>query len=294
MTDRIPPHPPYAGLHWHHAALPIAIVMIATASAAIISGAAAVFAQMQMALLISGIILLLWAPFAALALARHHWVGTAALGIVAALFALNLVSLTLPRVGVFAGFDWNWQGKTLDLIWCLALIALLSRDQRCEIGWTWRTRPGTLGEAFLNIGILVVAGYLLAGNWSPAAYDAERVSSLTLERILFDTTHPNLVEEIVFRGFMLALLDRAFPPRWTIWRAQVGWGLVLTTILFGLVHGVSVSPDGALVFDPVWLFASAVMGFVIGWVRALTGSLWPAFLAHCAPETGILLGMWLR
>jgi len=58
--------------------------------------------------------------------------------------------------------------------------------------------------------------------------------------------------------------------------------------LFGLVHGVSLSPNGALVFDPVWLFASVVMGFV-GWIPSLTGSLWPAFLAHCAPETGILL-----
>lgn len=294
MTDRASPQPPYAGLRWHHAALPASIVICAAVCVGILSGPGTIFGQMQMALLMISIILLLWSTFAALALARHHWTGAAALAMVAGLFALNLISLSLPRVGIFTGLAWNWQGKTLDLIWCLALIALLSRDQQREIGWTWRTRPGSLREAFLNIGILLVAGFLLAGNWSPAANGAERISALTLERVLFDTTFPNLVEEIVFRGFMLALLDRAFPPRWTLWRAQVGWGLILTTLLFGLVHGVSLSPDGALVFDPVWLIASAVMGFVIGWVRALTGSLWPAFLAHCAPETGLLLGMWLR
>jgi membrane protease YdiL (CAAX protease family) len=163
---------------------------------------------------------------------------------------------------------------------------MLSPQMRREIGWTLATRPGTLPVAFINIAILAIAGFALLGSASD--------QDLTLERVLFDTTHPNLVEEIVFRGFMLALLDRAFGTRWTFGGARIGWGVVLTAWLFGLVHGIALDADGALVFSLPYLLLTCVAGLVLGWIRALTGSLWPAFLAHAAPEAGILLALVVR
>lgn len=271
---------------WQHGAVPAAIILAAAAVVATQAGPEAVLAQAGTALGVSGLILVCAAPAAILALSRHRWRGAWALAIVGALLTFNLLSLTLPRIGPFAGLDWNWQGKTLDLVWCLAVIALLSRDQRLEIGWTWRTRPGTLPMAFTNIGIMALVGFMLmaGGALGPDG-------GLTLERVLFDTTHPNLVEEIVFRGFMLALLDRAFPPAWAVSGARIGWGTVLCAWLFGLVHGVVPGPDGGIAFDPLWLVVTFVTGLVIGWIRALTGALWPAFLAHAAPEIGILFAL---
>lgn len=283
MTD---PAPVLAGLQWRYAGLPVTIVFLAAAVVAAFVGPQAVFMETGKALMFAALILGAFAPAALLALAGHRWTGATAVWIVAGLFVLNLVSLTLPRVGPFAGLDWNWQDKTLDLVWCLALIALLTPGQRREIGWIWRVNPGTLPMALVNIAIIAIVGFFLLG---PGAN-----GGLTLERVLFDTTHPNLVEEIVFRGFMLALLDRAFPPRWTFSGARIGWGVMLTAWLFGLVHGIHPSTDGAVVFDPAWLAATFVAGLVFGWLRALTGSLWPAFLAHCAPEIGVLFALWLR
>jgi len=200
--------------------------------------------------------------------------------LVALLLALNTLILTLPRLGPFAGLEWNWQGKTLDLIWVLAAIALLHPALRREIGWSWRIPPGTVPVLAINIAILALAGFLLM----PAG-------TLTMERVLFDIGWPNLVEEIVFRGFMLALLDRVFTRRWAFGGTVLGWGAVLTAVLFGLVHAVQPAPDGGLGLDPAAFAITAAAGFVFAWLRTLTGSLWPAFLAHCAPEIGVLAAL---
>lgn len=236
------------------------------------------------AALLAGLTLLAFLPLAAIGARgeRERWI---AIALVALVYALNLFVLTLPRFGPFAGLDWNWQGKTLDLVWMLGVIALLAPAQRRAIGWTWQVRPGTLAIAAVNIAILALAGFLLAG-----VAPGRMAGGLSLERVLFDLSHANLVEEIAFRGFMLALLDRVFARHWAFGGARIGWGVVLTAWLFGLVHGITFT-DGVLGFDPVWLSFAFVMGLVLGWIRTLTGSLWPAFLAHTAPEAGMLAAL---
>ena len=68
-----------------------------------------------------------------------------------------------------------------------------------------------------------------------------------------------LVEEILFRGYLLGTLRLALPS----WPAQL-----LTAALFGLVHG--------------WNYALpiAVLGLLFGWLRQRHDALAPAILAH--------------
>lgn len=273
-----------AGLGWRHAAVPVGVVGAAAAFVSLQSGVS--IGTIGNAFAVGGLILLVWLAVASPVAAQAGREGAIAVIVVSLLFLVNLIGLSLPHIGFFAELDWNWQGKTLDLVWCLLLIGMLSPQMRREIGWTLATRPGTLPVAFINIAILAIAGFALLGGGSG--------QELTLERVLFDTAHPNLVEEIVFRGFMLAMLDRAFGTRWTFGGAWIGWGVVLTAWLFGLVHGIALDADGALVFSLPYLLLTFIAGLVLGWIRALTGSLWPAFLAHAAPEAGILLALAVR
>lgn len=279
-----------SGLGLRHAALPLGVVGIAACIVSLVTGLDTVGAAVGNALVVGGAVVGLWLTVAAPATWRAGRNGIVVALAVALLFLVNLIGLSLPRVGIFGELEWNWQGKTLDLIWCLLLIGLLSPQLRREIGWTWATRPGTLPVAFVNLAILVVIGFVALG--ANAVGGAAR--GLTLERILFDASYPNLVEEIVFRGFMLALLDRAFGTPWTFAGARIGWGIMLTAWLFGLGHGIWLDAEGMLVFDPVYLIMTFVAGLLLGWIRALTGSLWLAYLAHAAPEAGILLALSLR
>lgn len=277
-------------LRWRYLAPPLGVLAVALPVVGVLVGFDTVASHYSGWFLATATALLAFVPVAVMALASHHWRGGLAIALVIVLLLLNVLIATLPQAGSFTELDWNWQGKTLDLVWMLGIIVMLPMAIRREIGWTWRTNPGTLPVAFINIALLATAGFFILGAGLPMTAG----HMLTLEKVLFDTTHPNLVEEIIYRGFMLALLDRAFPPRWHVSGAKVGWGVVLTAWLFGLLHGCTPDEAGNLVFDPIWLAAAFVMGLVCGWIRALTGSLWPAFLAHCAPEVGVLLALGFR
>lgn len=69
-----------------------------------------------------------------------------------------------------------------------------------------------------------------------------------------------LVEELVFRGFMWDALRRMGSPR----LAMVG-----SSLLFALYH-----------MDPAQSSALLITAFTLGWVRWMSGSIWPGVLVH--------------
>jgi membrane protease YdiL (CAAX protease family) len=87
------------------------------------------------------------------------------------------------------------------------------------------------------------------------------------------------LEELVFRGILLALADRALPPRWNVAGARIGWGGVAVTIAFIGLHGLSI---GML----VGIVPAALLYL---WLRARTGSLAAPILAHLAWNLIVLL-----
>jgi CAAX protease family protein len=72
-----------------------------------------------------------------------------------------------------------------------------------------------------------------------------------------------VVEEIAFRGLMFGALEKRGTPQ--------GWTIVLTAVVFALFH-----------FEPVRLPVLLVIGLVLGWVRARTGSTLASMAAHMA------------
>ncbi|MEZ5088094.1 MAG: CPBP family intramembrane glutamic endopeptidase [Tessaracoccus sp.] len=200
---------------------------------------------------------------------------------------LSYVIHALPAVGPFVGLGWNWQGKTLELIWLAVLLCALPLWARDEVG-VRGPQPGSGRPAWLLIGAL----FVIFGALSLVAYltgELPTDNALNAERVLFDALHPNLVEELLWRGVLLALLDRALGTPWRVFGAQVGWGLVLVTVGFGLCHGLLITDEG-LYFSPGEILLTGFLGLLIGWVRARTGSVWMAYVAHCVPELAIHAG----
>ncbi|GAA1093527.1 CPBP family intramembrane glutamic endopeptidase [Nocardiopsis metallicus] len=230
------------------------------------------------------------APVAWLAV-RGRPGGPRALVVAAALVAVSMVALFLPRVGFFADLDWNWQGKLIELVWLVVLFLVLRRWAREEAGLRWRWEPGSVRPVVTVIALffLVIMGLLLFALWLQGD-PAEPVDG---ERLLFDSTYPNLTEELLWRGAILAVLDRALGTPWRFFGAPVGWGLVLTSLGFSFWHGFLYGPDGMTVSLGLLLF-SLISAVILGWVRARSGSVWPAYLGHCAPELGMsaALGLW--
>ncbi|UFU07851.1 CPBP family intramembrane glutamic endopeptidase [Ruania halotolerans] len=225
------------------------------------------------------------APSGALASARI-W---PALAVVSGFVMLTSLSGRIPRLALFEPFEHNWQGKILDLLWVGILFWVLRRWAREEAGMTWRLRPGSARRALLAIAAVftIFVGLSLLS----VVLDENAHQQTGLEQVLFNLTIPNLTEELIWRGAMLAVLDRAFGTPWRLGGAPVGWGLVITSVVFGAGHMILLSPDGAFSVNVAGGVFAAGMGVLLAWIWAYTRSLWPAFLLHCAPEVAVDVAM---
>jgi len=196
------------------------------------------------------------------------------------LFVVVLTTSTdLPRV-----LDWipripgqyNWTGKVLELIVSAVAISLLcSLDnwKREEFGLTLAFNKDT-GRDVLRflVPVMVVEAVVL---WFLIPGQVP-----TLEDHLFQLTAPGITEELAFRGVLLALLDRAFPGRRRILGAELGWSTVVTSILFGLWHGLDVSSHFKVSLEIAPMVIPTLGGFVLAWCRARSGTLILPILAH--------------
>ncbi|MDP9034282.1 MAG: MrtC family glutamic-type intramembrane protease [Myxococcota bacterium] len=81
-----------------------------------------------------------------------------------------------------------------------------------------------------------------------------------------------LPEEAFYRGYLQTQLDEVWPPRWRVFGARVGPGLLASAGIFALGHIVTVHlPTRLAVFFPALLF---------GWLRARTGGIGASVAFH--------------
>ena len=83
----------------------------------------------------------------------------------------------------------------------------------------------------------------------------------------------------MFRGVLLALLDRALPQRWRIAGAYIGWGGLALTASFIALHGLR----------PGLLLGVVPAALLYLWLRERTGSLLAPIAAHLAWNGSVLL-----
>lgn len=190
--------------------------------------------------------------------------------------------------------EWNWQGKLAAIVLSLVMIGVLLRSgwSRLEFGLTLRQYPNSL-RATLGVVALIVT-LQTAISW----YASER-SPWDSEALAFQATMPTLAEELMVRGLLLGVLNRAFEPRRTVLGAACGWAVPLTALVFALSHGLGVSQlpskaDGQVLGWTVTFNAFAfgrtfVTGMVYAWLRERSGSLIMPMAMHTLINTGGML-----
>lgn len=186
--------------------------------------------------------------------------------VAAGLVVLNDVMLTRGYGAIpdlFAGSDWNWQGKLLALAATLAVAALPAFGWR-RAGLTLAQAPGSLVAA-LPAALLYCAFFAAIALAFPAG-------PANADTIAFQLTMPGLEEEIFYRGVLLLALDRAFRGRVRFLGVEWGWGALLSCALFGLAHAFGYS-DGRFSFDAMTMALTAVPSLLAVWTRLRTGSL---------------------
>jgi membrane protease YdiL (CAAX protease family) len=134
--------------------------------------------------------------------------------------------------------------------------------------------PWALGLALTVVVADFFAVYLYEWTLGPfeegalaELWDPSRASQFALNFVVIAVVAP-IFEEVMYRGIGYGLLEPLGP----------GTAIVVTGVLFGLVHGY-------VYVLPIYV----VYGVTLGWLRARTGSIYPGMLAHGATNATALV-----
>lgn len=168
-----------------------------------------------------------------------------------------------------SGSRWNWTGKLLAMAGLLAIATLPAFGWK-RVGLTLVQAPRS-GPAWRIFGIIAVLIFAMAiwfgdgrGDW---------------DSILFQWTMPGIQEELFYRGVLLLALNEAFRARVWVAGAAIGWGGILATVAFGLVHALFFGAEGVS-FDTLSFVVTGGPALLLLWFRERTGSLALPIVAH--------------
>jgi membrane protease YdiL (CAAX protease family) len=222
------------------------------------------------------------APVLALAVWRGkpvvwHYIGLA-LGVWFMNFSCGILMHKFP---IFSDLQWNWTGKISAIIASLVFIGLWRGIPWREIGFT-----GFRKGSWLPFIVLVLLSFLFL---SLSLFLSTEDVPTKVETLLFQLTIPSIDEEIVYRGILLVLLNRAFGTPWKVEGANVGWGWLIISVLCGLGHGIGFT-GSQFQFSLVSIITASIVSLTIGWMRERTGSLYAAIFLHTTwNSTGLII-----
>jgi hypothetical protein len=138
-------------------------------------------------------------------------------------------------------------------------------------------KPTRNEGGFLAGAILMIS----CSGFAPGATLGNAISAL-----VFYVLFLGLGEELLFRGYIQSRLNAAFGRPYRFHGVDWGWGVVIASGLFGLMHvlnlGSLVSGDWGLAWW--WGFWTFFGGLVLGFLREKTGGIVAPAILHGLPQ----------
>jgi len=163
----------------------------------------------------------------------------------------------------------SWAGAPILIAAYLALLFMLA--------WLLRRKPTAGVGGSLTAGVIGLAGLAPA-----AGATTGRAAVIFLNYALF----VGFGEEMLYRGYIESRLNEVFGRPFRFYGVPFGWGALITSLLFGLMHvGVQrwilgLNHDVTLAWGCWTIFS----GLVFSYVREKTGSICAPALLHGLPQ----------
>ncbi len=180
--------------------------------------------------------------------------------------------------------DTNFFGVILQAVLDVGILGYLLAEMRLRwklpawSGLGWHRLPSSQLPSLFSYSGLIFTGFVLSISISAAGALWPPKTQMPVEQILNDNRTAILfmimavfvapiVEETLFRGYLYPVAARSF---------GVAGGIFLTGLLFGLLHA------GQLSGGPWLIILMVVVGSVLTWIRAKTGTVFASFIVHTA------------
>ena len=171
--------------------------------------------------------------------------------------------------------DFNWFGKLLSLALSLGFILYHSKEIRKDIGFTSEVLNKTL-----KWGIIIFLCFLIF-EFAFKMIIFPKGAKFDLETFLYQATMPGITEELVFRGIYFWLLSKSFVSSIVIKGVSFGWGFVIVTFLFAMIHGVYWTTTFEIKIDFFTIiYLTLITSLSLGILRKFSGNLIFPILGH--------------
>jgi membrane protease YdiL (CAAX protease family) len=143
-----------------------------------------------------------------------------------------------------------------------------------------RRDRGLLRRVPATLTLLVIAG-LLGLPLIVAGYAGRPLPDVVLT-VLWLFFGAGFGEEVFFRGYVQSRVSEAFGRPYTLLGVRFGPGLLVSALLFGLIHALNTVDyfDGRYDFAWLWLLVNFCSGLFFGVLREKTGSVLPGAVVH--------------
>lgn len=127
----------------------------------------------------------------------------------------------------------------------------------------------------LLIGVIAIPWFIVYHFWQTTLFGHELQWTWPDEPLKLVGYHLFFVaipEEMFYRGYVQSRLDEAFEPRWRLFGAAIGPGLLITCVIFAFGHSI--------VQVQWWHFAIIFPSLIFGWLRTRTDGIMAGALFH--------------
>lgn len=190
----------------------------------------------------------------------------------AIIYIVYQLTLVLPKLSEplnFIGGNWNWDGKLFGIIFGIICYFIFRKYFSENDFFTFRQDANGFKPALITAIISVLLVTTIAYLTGKDEFSAETLA--------FQLTMPAIDEEIMFRGILLGLLITALRDKISILGNPA---ILLTAILFGFIHALTLSKTLSVEFEPVYFIHTFIGGLIFAWITVKSRSILLAVLAH--------------
>jgi membrane protease YdiL (CAAX protease family) len=168
---------------------------------------------------------------------------------------------------LIALIGWGFQDWLGSLTLSIAYLAVFYFVPKVTHKLPTRNSIQTPNKGILLFSILSIATIIIA------YFTYEQIP--VISKILYYIFIVGLGEELLFRGYLQSAFNNYFGKSFAIGNVKFGWGLLLSALLFGVMHSLVVTP-------PLWPWAlfTTMIGLTLGFIREKDGSILSAILLH--------------
>lgn len=192
------------------------------------------------------------------------------------LITSNFPSLQIIQTNIWNNYlECNWSAKIYSIIFALIILYRSKALSRDDIGLHFRQHKGSFWLSMIFILFFIVTGIIVGFIGNKGDFDSKTLMYLAIM--------PGLNEELIYRGFLLGILDKIFDKKFSLFNTDFGWGAIVTSIVFGLLHGFELTEDFMIqINNPLNVILTGIFGFFFALMKERSGSLLTPIIGHSA------------